>query len=122
MARQPSEYIIKNLSDSMNIKRFWNRTPIENVDKWIRSKGEGLYIVGLDRHVGFIIFKDDKITFLHSSYYYPPLKVVNQNIMDKSPLADSKYRVVGKILDNQMIKKWIINESFVMTFNYFYNQ
>lgn len=87
--------------------------------EWIRSRGEGLYIVGLDIHVGFIIYRDNKITFCHSSYYNPPLKVVSQDALDKSPLTDSKYRVIGKILDDKMIVKWITEESFPVTFDYF---
>lgn len=121
MSRQPSENIIKNLISSADIKRFSNAS-IERVLNWIRTKGEGLYIVGLDIHVGFIINTGDKITFCHSSYYNPPMKVVNQDAMDRSPLVDSRYRIVGKILDDQMVTKWILGESFAITHDYFSGQ
>ena len=73
----------------------------------------------MDIHVGFIINQNDNITFCHSSYYDPPRRVVNQGLMEKSPLTDSGYRVIGKILDDQMIEKWISEESFPVTYDYF---
>jgi len=119
MAKQPAENIIKNLIAPSGIRRFSNSAPMERILGWIESKGESLFIVGLDIHVGFIIYKNDKITFCHSSYYNPPLKVVNQDAMERSPLTDSRYRVVGKILDDKMMKKWINSEAFPIIHDYF---
>lgn len=119
MAMQPSENIIKNLVEPSDIKRFWNSASMKRVLGWIWAKGEGLFIVGLDIHVGFLIYKDDKITFCHSSYYPQHRKVVNQDIMEKSPLIDSKYRVIGKILNDSMMIKWLNGEAFPVTYDYF---
>jgi hypothetical protein len=119
MANQPSENIIKNLINPSDVKRFCNATPMEKVLDWVKSKGEGLFIVGLDIHVGFLIYKDGKVTFCHSNYYYFSCKVVNQEVTAKSPLTDSKYRVIGKILDDQMMRKWILNEGFPITYDYY---
>lgn len=119
MAMQPSENIIKNLIGTKGIKRFVNAAPMEQVKEWIERNGEGVYIVGLDIHVGFIINKNNKITFCHSSYYDPPLKVVNQDLMEPSPLTRSKYRVFGKILNNKMIGKWFAGDTFPLTYDYF---
>ena len=117
MSRQPSENIIKNLTGPSRIKR-WSLAPMEMVLDWIRSQGEGLFIVGLDIHVGFIIYKNGQITFCHSSYYDPPLMVVNQDAMEQSPLTDSKYRVIGRFLEEDIIK-WVKGESFPLTYDYF---
>ena len=119
MAQQPSENIIKNLIGPSHLKRFWNSVPMKKVLAWVRSQGEGLFVVGLDIHVGYIISKGGKITFCHSNYYNPPLMVVNQDAMDRSPLTDSKYRVFGKILDDQMMIKWLKGEPFPLTYDYF---
>ena len=104
-----------------NIKRFSSSMGMQKITKWIRRQKEGLFIVGLDIHVGFIIFKNGKISICHSSYYDPPLKVVNENIKNHSPLTDSKYRVLGKILDNQMMKKWLNKKFFTLKYDYFRN-
>jgi hypothetical protein len=119
MAKQPSENIIKNLIDPKYIKRFPASIKMKKVIDWIRSQGEGLFIVGLDIHVGFIIHKNNRITFCHSSYYNPPLKVVNENIIFRNPLTDSKYRVIGKILGDKMMLKWINGEAFAVKYDYF---
>ena len=91
---------------------------MERVLDWIKVTGEGLYIVGLDNHVGFIIYDNKTITFCHSSYY-PPGKVVNQEALSKGPLTDSQYRVVGKILTDAMIEKWLKGTSFPIIYDYF---
>jgi hypothetical protein len=122
MYRQPSENIIKNLTDETNIKRFSNHVSMERIIEWIKLKGEGLYIVGLDIHVGFIIYAGRKMTFCHSNYYDPPQHVENQDILDISPLTESNYRVLGKILTKDMIKKWIFGEPFKLKYNYFENE
>lgn len=119
MYRQPAEYIIKNLASPANIKRFPNRAPMDKIVKWIQTKGEGLYIVGLDIHVGYIIYKNNKITFCHSSYYNPPQSVVNQALTEESPLTDSNYRVIGKILDDKAVEKWINGKAFTLVYDYF---
>jgi len=117
--QQSAEYIVKNLASPDNIKRFPNRAPMDKIVEWIRAEGRGLYVVGLDFHVGYIIYKNDKITFCHSSYYDPPLCVVNQELTEESPLRDSNYRVIGKVLDDGAVEKWINGEAFTLTYDYF---
>ncbi|PIX18129.1 MAG: hypothetical protein COZ70_15800 [Deltaproteobacteria bacterium CG_4_8_14_3_um_filter_51_11] len=119
MARQPSENIIKNLIGPSNIMRFSNAVPMQKVLEWIRSQDEGLFIVGMDIHVGFIINKAGNITFCHSNYYDPPRAVVNQDARERSPLTDSKYLVFGKILDNAMMIRWLKHELFPVTYDFF---
>jgi len=74
-----SERIIKYLCQPEDIKRFTNHASMKKVEKWLRQKGTGVYIVGLDYHVGFIINKEGHLSFCHSNYFDPPLMVVNQN-------------------------------------------
>jgi len=75
------------------------------------ARGPGLYVVGLDCHIGFIVQeKEKRLQFCHADYYQPEIGVRCQSIDERSPLADSKYRVVGKILDDQLIEKWILGE------------
>jgi len=102
-----SEVFIEKLTKT--IKRFSN-AKMESVIDYIKNNSDGLYIVGLDSHVGFISKKGEKIAFIHSNYYSPHVKVMAQNLTETSPLTDSKYRILGKILDVEMTKKWILNE------------
>ena len=56
----------------------------------------------------------EHLAFIHSSYYRPPFSVTAEPIHGKNPLADSKYRVFGKILSDEMIRKWLANAEFVL--------
>jgi hypothetical protein len=60
----------------------------------------------LDNHTGFIVNYEDKISFVHSSFMLWG-GVEAQSLEDNSPLTKSKYRVIGKILDDEMIKTWL---------------
>ncbi|MEW6733976.1 MAG: hypothetical protein AB1489_21800, partial [Acidobacteriota bacterium] len=65
MAQQASENIILSLTTDAYIKRF-RQVAISNFISAVKEWGAGLYIVGLDIHVGFIINTGDEIYFIHS--------------------------------------------------------
>ncbi len=104
-AQSASEVFIKKLAPN-SIKRFSNR-PISEVENYLLRTGDGLYLVGLDQHVGFIVVKDDEIEFVHSNYYQADIGVMSEEIDSANPLNDSNYRVIGKLLSNDMIINWI---------------
>ena len=60
LAQQASENIIKSLVIAPNIKRFRNVT-IEKFVADVKTFGAGLYVVGLDNHVGFLFHAPDHI-------------------------------------------------------------
>jgi hypothetical protein len=103
-AQQASEVFIKRLS--RELKKFYNR-PIGEVVEYIKKSDNGLYIVGLDCHVGFIYKNNNSIKFVHSNYYQPSKGVMAEDLDSWNPLKDSKYRVLGRILDDNMIISWI---------------
>ena len=96
------------------IKAYSNLT-IDQFNRRLSQFKNGLYIIGLDIHVGFIIKKPSKAYFIHSSYYNPPLAVVKEMIDQdmQSPLRDSKFRLMGDVLnDSRVIIKWLNHDSF----------
>lgn len=106
LAQQASENIIKSLTTEPNIKRFRNAT-IDNFVKEVRQTGAGLYVVGLDFHVGFILNDGAEVYFIHSSYVEPS-EVLREKAVESTVLANSKYRVIGRISrDDQFIVKWL---------------
>lgn len=108
-AQQASEYYIKRMTS--DIKRFSNK-PIQTVMEYFSSREDGLYIVGLDNHVGFVYKKGKVLRFVHASYYNPKIGVQSEKLNSDNPLSNSAYRVIGRILDDSMIKKWILNEEW----------
>jgi hypothetical protein len=102
-AKLASESFIIKLSQ---VKRFSNKS-ISEIETYLYSQGDGLYLVGLDCHVGFLLVKDKSVKFIHSNYYKPEIGVMSENIYEKNPFADSKYRVIGKLFSSEMMTNWI---------------
>jgi hypothetical protein len=113
LAQQASENIIKSLTTASFIKRFHN-TPIEKFVDEVKKSGAGLYIVGLDIHVGFILNNGEEIYLVHSSYVEPK-EVIREKAAESPILSSSKYRVIGKIsADDQLMTKWL-NQTAIPT-------
>ena len=73
----------------------------------------GVYIVGLDTHVGFLVIKDQSYTFIHSSGSRPWC-VVEENADAAHVLERSKYRVLGNLTaSDAVVKKWLMGEAIV---------
>ena len=111
LAQQASENIIRSLTSDAYIKRY-RLKPIKDFVEDLRKAGPGIYIVGLDVHVGFIVKVDDEVYFIHSSYA-DPLAVIKERAIESRILSASKYRVVGKITaDDELILKWLRGDQF----------
>lgn len=110
LAQQASETIIKSLVDSHSIKRFSNSSLSTFLDA-VRDWGDGLYIVGLDMHVGFLVSESGEVRFVHSSYV-EPLCVVDEDASGSRVLGASSYRVLGKLTgDDRFMIAWLRGES-----------
>ena len=106
LAQQASENIIRGLTSEAHIKRYRLKAIGDFVED-VKKSGSGVYIVGLDIHVGFIINSDGEVYFVHSSYMNPA-RVVKERALGSTILAASKYRVLGKISANdELILKWL---------------
>ncbi|NDV69378.1 hypothetical protein [Dysgonomonas sp. 25] len=108
-AQQDALYVVKKLSSDVN--RFY-QVPMDDIVKHIDEKGEGLYIVGLDNHVGYIYFRNGEKNFVHSNYYRRNIGVMSEPLVGENPLNNSQLRVIGKILDKEMTKNWIQNKKY----------
>lgn len=105
LAQCASEEMIKNLVSKENITRF-SGISMEDFEKKIIKKGNGLYIIGLDNHTGFVQISDDGNYFIHSNGYFPQ-EVMKEKLSDSKIIAKSKYRVVGKIsADKKFLNNW----------------
>ena len=115
MSEQPSEYIIKNLCEERDIARF-SRVSIDAFNREVRKMGEGVYLVGLDSHVGFLYISKEKYRFVHSHGYL----FVLSEVPSLSPtLRMSNYRVVGKLFSRNMTERWLLGEKIRLQYNYF---
>jgi len=108
-AQEPSSYMITKMS-SESEKEFTSGLSLSEFKKRIEKKGEGLYVVGLDCHVGFLYYQKNEMKLIHSNYYNPPSAVVSEAIDTNNPLRNSNIRYLGEICGPEMMKKWILDE------------
>lgn len=109
-AQSASEVFIKILADG-NIRRFSN-TPLRNVEEFLNESGSGLYLAGLDCHVRFIVVRKEGMRFVHANYYQPGIGVMSEKLYSWNPLHDSEYRVLGKLLSDEMVINWLKGISY----------
>ena len=110
LAQQASENIILSLTTDPFVKRF-RRVPIGEFVNAVKDSGPGIYIVGLDVHVGFIVNTGSDVYFIHSSYAEPYV-VLKEKAIESGILASSKYRVLGNIsADERLIRDWLAGKA-----------
>jgi hypothetical protein len=74
----------------------------------------GVYIVGLDTHVGFIVIADQTLNFIHSSGSQPWC-VVDENKANAGVLQRSSWRMLGNLTaDSGVLKRWLKAERIVV--------
>lgn len=72
----------------------------------------GIYLVGLDTHVGFVVVKNQEFQFIHSSGSQPWC-VVDESSELALVLERSNYRVLGNITGNdEVVRRWLLGEKF----------
>ncbi len=104
LQRQPSQLIIKSFVGGKRVRKFSNATMKKFLSS-VREMGPGLYIIGLDFHVGLLLQTEDDLRFIHASFETET--VVNEPAHKAMPITTSKYKVVGKILSPKNIRSWL---------------
>ena len=101
-----SQAIVKEFADKNSTKIFSNQ-PLDSTLNFVKEKGAGLFIIGLDYHVGFVYYDSQHIWFIHSKWANPKA-VVKENAAQSEILYYSKYRIAGKISSNKtLLDKWV---------------
>ncbi|WP_299524919.1 hypothetical protein [Winogradskyella sp.] len=98
----------KLLQPKSDLKIYSNLSFIELKKRINSAYSDGIYFVGLDNHVGYIILKDKILYFLHSSYCDDEVVI---ELAETSPCFRSNIYVFAEITtNNDLVKKWINNE------------
>ena len=90
------------------IHRYGNLSA-EELEQRLVGLGEGLYVVGLNIHVGFIVVRDGHAWFVHSSYT-PPGTVVNEPLTSSMAIDLSRrkgYWVSPLFQDDRIVELWL---------------
>ena len=106
LAQCASEKLVTTIVQEKYIKRF-SAVAMDDFMAYLKLNGFGLYIVGLDNHTGFIFNDGLDIWFIHSSIL-GTRDVQKEKAAGSSILQKSKYRIVGKISeDEKVLERWI---------------
>lgn len=112
MAQQAGLYEARLLQKKSKLKIYSNESFKSLKQKLNTVYTDGLYFVGLDNHVGYVVIKDKEIYFLHASYYENRVMI---ELAEKSICFQSNLYVFSEITTNrELIKKWIFNEKLTV--------
>jgi hypothetical protein len=111
LAQQASAYIVSTVARGSAVEWLRFLEPAEVVSRVRSHFGDGLYIVGLDAHVGFLRLDGKKAAFCHSAFL-PPAVVSCEDPLTSGGFA-SKLYVVGDALSDQAIDAWLAGRPFI---------
>lgn len=104
LGRQASEHIIETFAPDPQIVRAWGATS-EDFVRRIASRGEGVYLLGLDQHAASLDVRGDQVWMCHASYLEPVAVVCEEAI--EAPALVSRYRVAGPLLNDASLERWL---------------
>lgn len=112
LAQQPASNIIKTVCKESTIKTFSNGN-LKGLMKHMKNSKDGLFIIGLDNHVGFVDKRDTALYMIHSSGM-SPFEVTIERMEESNPIIRSQLHMVGSITENDdLFVKWIGGEKII---------
>ncbi|MFH1321433.1 MAG: hypothetical protein ABII90_12385 [Bacteroidota bacterium] len=110
LAQQYSGDEAKTINLNESVLTFFNYSSGKLIDKVKEKFENGIYLTGLDNHVGFLLKRKGEIFFIHSNYI-EPAKVVIERASDSEAFGYSTTFYIGNITNNEkLMKKWLRND------------
>ena len=104
LAQEPSSSIIHSFCAPKSIKYWAN---LKQLEQYLDKYEQGLFILGLDTHVGYVWVEGGKHYFVHASRSGKN-SVQLEPIQEAKVVLKSKTLMLGNLLDNKaIVKKWI---------------
>ncbi len=105
-----SSRIIEVLVKERSLKAWFSDISLSRFSSEIKRRGKGIYILGLDHHVGLLLYNDRGIFFIHSSGRFPYCVVKERLFLSRS-VRFSKVKIIGKFSDSKrLIRKWLLRQ------------
>ena len=101
-----SEALSIQINDSVQI--YYSGTK-DFITTFKANNPEGLYFVGLDSHVGFLLYRSKELYFIHSSYLVPLCVVIEKAAISPAFNASSTYIVAQLSNNRNLIRCWLNN-------------
>lgn len=97
--------------EKKDFKRIFNASP-RQLEKRMMKWGDGLYIIGLNCHIGFVHVQGQKVTFIHSNYTHPT-QVLAEPLINSEAISlseDTGYVVTALFKDNRLLHHWLTGQ------------
>lgn len=95
------------LTDTVDIYSVSSRELQEIFNK---NYTEGLYFAGLDFHVGFLLFRNKELYFIHSNYISSAGVMIEKAVYSDAFNASTSYRIAPLSTNEKLIEKWLKGE------------
>ena len=105
LAQQASERIVRTLAPPSEIVRLRRRSPEAAAAELRATLEDGLYVVGMDYHVAFLVLDGERADLCHSAYV-PPASVVCEPAATSPGFVSDLY-VVGPALSDERMANWL---------------
>lgn len=110
LAQQASQNILRTFTARENCQLRVGEKYDTYAD-WVETLEPGIYIIGLDTHVGFVVIEDDGMKFLHSSGI-DKAGVVEEPRDEALAIKWSRWRMLGHFsTDPEVIRMWLAGEN-----------
>ncbi len=100
----------KTLQINDSLIEFFNS---EDLGLDTKNLANGLYFVGLDSHVGYLLIRENKSFFINSSYM-PPICVEIQYAESSEVFKSYVYYIVAIGNNSSLVKKWILGSEITI--------
>ena len=109
LAQQPSSRILTSLIPKETCRLLVD-LPYERFVSDVEGMSDGVYLLGLDTHVAFLVVGDGGFRFIHSSGS-EPWRVVDEACGDAKVLRESRWRMLGNLTaDEALLRKWLAKQ------------
>lgn len=109
LAQQSAWNEARTLQMSDKVKYF--EGDYENfAQKFKEVYGDGLYLVGMDYHVGLLLLRKGELLFIHSSYIPPAEAVMEKIALSPAFHATRGYHIAEITTNLKLLKKWVLQE------------
>jgi len=112
-AQAPALHIQRSLAPRRaDLHRFLS-IPVEDLERRIAKLGDGLYLIGLNNHIGFVVVRGREVRFVHAGYTGPQT-VQDESMIGAESIAGSRkagYFVTPLFQDDRLVDKWLSGEN-----------
>ncbi len=109
-------YIQTSLADKEQVQRYYGITS-RHFAKELMKLTPGLYLVGLNCHIGFILIKNNKAVFIHSNYVNPEVGVTAEAVEISQAIINSEgtgYWITPLLNDDRLIENWLMKKPLIL--------